>query len=83
MEDGALIVRIADRGPGIPPSEASRIFEPFERLNNRVNEGASGAGLGLTIARELAQSMGGRLGLLDQAPGAAFELRLPMGKGSP
>jgi signal transduction histidine kinase len=83
MENGELIIRLTDRGPGIPRSEASRIFEPFERLSSRVNEGSSGAGLGLTVARELAHSLGGQLCLLDHAPGASFELRLPIRKGTP
>ena len=83
MENGELSIRISDRGHGIPRSEASRVFEPFERLNNRVNEGSSGAGLGLTIARDLAHSMGGQLRLLDNSQGASFELRLPMKKGRP
>jgi signal transduction histidine kinase len=83
MENGELSIRICDRGPGIPRSQAARVFEPFERLNNRVNEGSSGAGLGLTIARDLAHSMGGQLRLLDNSQGASFELRLPMKKGRP
>jgi signal transduction histidine kinase len=81
MENGEVIVRVSDHGPGIPRPHASRIFEPFERVNSRVNEGSTGAGLGLSIARDLAQAMGGQLRLLDSAPGASFELRLPIGKG--
>jgi signal transduction histidine kinase len=84
MGNDELIVRVSDRGPGIPPSQAARIFEPFERMDSRVNEGSTGAGLGLAIARELAQLMGGDLRLLESAQGALFELCLPivpMGNG--
>ncbi len=81
MENGELIVCVSDHGPGIPRSHAARIFEPFERVSSRVNEGSTGAGLGLSIARDLAQAMGGRLRLLDSAQGASFELCLPIGKG--
>lgn len=81
MENDELIVRVSDSGPGIPRSHASRIFEPFERVDSRVNEGSTGAGLGLSIARELAQLMGGQLRLLDSARGALFELCLPIGNG--
>ena len=81
MENDELIVRISDLGPGIPRVHASRIFEPFERLDSRVNEGSTGAGLGLSIARDLARLMAGQLCLLDSTQGAVFELRLPMGKG--
>jgi signal transduction histidine kinase len=77
MADGALVVKIADRGPGIPKAAQARIFAPFERVSSRVNEGASGTGLGLAIARDLAQRMGGTLVLLPSESGAVFELRVP------
>ncbi len=77
LADGALAITVADEGPGIAARDAERIFRPFERLNSRVNEGASGTGLGLAIARDLAASMGGTLRLLPSARGAAFELRVP------
>lgn len=79
QQDGAFLLTVRDEGPGIPESDAERIFEPFTRLDDRVNQGVTGTGLGLAIARELAQRMGGTLRLL-QAPlaikGAAFELCL-------
>ena len=56
---------------------AERIFRPFERLDSRVNEGASGTGLGLAIARDLASGMGGSLLLVPSERGASFELRVP------
>jgi signal transduction histidine kinase len=72
-----LVLRAADRGPGVPPAARSRIFEPFERVTNRVSEGATGTGLGLSIARELATLMGGTLQLVPSEQGAVFELRVP------
>ncbi|MEM7012075.1 MAG: HAMP domain-containing sensor histidine kinase, partial [Verrucomicrobiota bacterium] len=74
-----LQILVADRGPGIPPSKSARIFEPFERLSSRVNEGVSGAGLGLAIGRELAERMNGRLDLEtgEDGVGAVFVLTLP------
>ena len=72
-----LIVTVSDDGPGIPPRASKRIFEPFERLDNRVTEGVSGAGLGLAISRDLASNAGGSLRLLPSAQGARFELCLP------
>ena len=77
LENGALIVSIRDQGPGIPSDAAERIFRPFERLDSRVNEGATGTGLGLAIARDLAGSMGGTLRLAPAPRGAHFELRVP------
>ncbi len=75
--DEWFTLTISDEGPGIPADAAERIFRPFERLDSRVNEGASGTGLGLAIARDLATSLGGTLRLLPATRGATFELRLP------
>ena len=77
LADGTLTLRVTDEGPGIPATAAERIFRPFERLDSRVNEGASGTGLGLAIARDLAASMGGSLCLVPSERGACFELRVP------
>ena len=75
--DGCLFVTISDQGPGIPAAEADRVFRPFERLETRVNEGASGTGLGLAIARDLAISMGGSLRLISAGSGASFQVNVP------
>lgn len=72
-----LTVTVTDEGPGISSREAERIFWPFERLDSRINEGASGTGLGLAIARDLAVAAGGSLNLIPSARGASFELRIP------
>ncbi len=72
-------VRVHDDGPGVPPEYAERIFERFVRVDeSRVRNGTGGAGLGLAIARRVAQGHGGRLQLVpDSAAGATFELALP------
>jgi signal transduction histidine kinase len=72
-----LVVSVADEGPGIPAHAAERVFQPFERINNHLTEGATGTGLGLAIARELAHRMGGTLRLMPSTRGATFELRVP------
>jgi signal transduction histidine kinase len=77
LEGETLIVTVSDHGPGIPAEAAERIFRPFERLDSRINEGSTGAGLGLAIARDLAAGMGGSLRLRPSERGASFELRLP------
>ena len=77
--DGELVLRIADRGPGIPASEAARVFEPFERLDSRITEGVSGTGLGLAIARDLATRMAGSVDLESPASGGCvFTVRVPL-----
>jgi len=62
--DESVEVFVEDRGAGIPPAEQERIFEPFVRLDREL----PGAGLGLAIAREQAESQGGRL-TLESEPG--------------
>jgi two-component system sensor histidine kinase KdpD len=76
-----VLVRVVDHGPGIPPGEAERIFEPFQR---GMRDGtARGAGLGLAIARGFAEANGGRVWVESHAgQGAAFVLALPLASAS-
>src|SRR5215472_6186762 len=79
IEDGAdLLIRVRDRGPGIPEDELERVFEPFYRLESSRNRDSGGTGLGLSIARDIAQAHGGSLQLAN-LPGGGLEatLRLP------
>lgn len=69
-------VSVRDFGPGIPPAQHGRIFEPFVRLGDRLSDG-TGTGIGLTIARELMRRHGGELTVEDAQPGARFVLTLP------
>ena len=62
VEDGdALVIRVRDEGPGIPPEELERVFEPFYRVESSRNRDTGGTGLGLSIARDVAQAHGGSL----------------------
>ena len=73
QEEGASLVRVADNGPGVPERARERLFQPFAGSGR-----PEGAGLGLAIARELAQGHGGDLTLSETSPeGAVFLLRLP------
>ncbi len=77
VEAGMAWARVRDRGPGIPPSEKERIFQPFTRLSDSIREGVSGSGLGLSISQELARAHGGDLILEEcSGKGASFLLRL-------
>jgi two-component system, OmpR family, sensor histidine kinase KdpD len=70
-------ITVADRGPGVPVGEEERIFEPFYRPGGRFDSGA-GAGLGLSIARRMAEAQGGTVRYAPRADGGSvFELRLP------
>ena len=79
QQDGQqLRITVQDHGPGIPQRDRERVFRPFYRLGERLDEGASGAGIGLSIARELARLHGGELRLRPSTRGACFELQLPL-----
>jgi signal transduction histidine kinase len=72
--DGFARAHVTDQGPGIAPEDQQRIFERFER----AQEGEGGTGLGLTIARRLANSMSGDVSLRSEpGQGARFTLSLP------
>ena len=75
--DGFLEITVSDAGPGIAPRDRRRIFQPFKRLSASSREGATGTGLGMTIALELARAMGGDLQLSNAKVGAHFHLKIP------
>ncbi len=68
---------VRDYGDGISKNERKHIFKPFYRIHDKLTEGVSGTGIGLTIARQQAQHLGGTLEYLDVDQGACFELRIP------
>ena len=75
---GGAVVRVLDRGPGVPPEHRSRIFEKFHRVDDTLTAEKTGAGLGLSIARQLARGLGGELRHLPrEGGGASFILELP------
>jgi signal transduction histidine kinase len=74
-DDGELVIRVRDEGPGIPPAELERVFEPFYRRESSRNRDSGGTGLGLTIARDIAQAHGGTL-TLENRPGGGLEALL-------
>ena len=77
--DGQADIRVNDRGPGVPPAERERIFEPFYRLPG-ASEREGGVGLGLALVKSIAQHHGGRVHC-EARPGggASFVVRLPLG----
>ena len=74
-----IIVRIVDRGPGVPAAEKTRIFEPFYRAPSEVQNGHRGSGLGLAIVRGFVEGNGGRV-WVESLPGqgATLVVELPL-----
>jgi signal transduction histidine kinase len=72
---GSVRVRIRDRGPGIAATEQARVFEPFYRIETSRSRESGGTGLGLTIARNIAEQHGGTIALANP-PGGGLEVTL-------
>lgn len=73
-EDGTVVIDVEDDGPGVPPEQREKVFEPFVRLSD---DGARGAGLGLAAARSIARAHGGDIAILDGDDGALLRVTLP------
>jgi signal transduction histidine kinase len=79
-EGGDMVVfEIVDDGIGVAASEQDKLFEPFSQANVQIGEIYGGAGLGLSIARDLARAMGGDITVQSElGAGAAFSLLVPV-----
>ena len=74
---GRLLIRVVDRGPGIPPAQRDRVFEPFYRAGSE-SAGHRGSGLGLAIVRGFMEANGGRV-WVESLPGqgTSFVVEFP------
>jgi signal transduction histidine kinase len=82
-EGGEAVLVVEDDGPGIPEHDIARMLEPFTRLEASRNSSTGGAGLGLTLARAIADQHGGSLTLANRRDGGETKgltatLRLPL-----
>lgn len=78
-DGGTAIVRIEDDGPGIPERQIAAMMEPFQRGEASRNRATGGAGLGLTLARAIAEQHGGNLNLSNLPEGGLrAEIRIPI-----
>lgn len=77
-EQCMAVLRVSDRGPGVPPDQRERIFEKFYRLPG-ASERSGGVGLGLALVRSIAERHGGSVHCEGrEGGGASFVLRLPL-----
>ena len=75
---GFVVIRVADRGPGIPETDLTRIFERFYRVDKDRSRESGGTGLGLSIVRHLVELHGGQVQAANRRDGGAiFTVRLP------
>ena len=78
IEDGVLVLRVSDHGPGLSEEQARHLGEPFYRSDPSRARHTGGTGLGLYLATLVARAHGGTLVLLNPGePGARFECRIP------
>lgn len=74
-----LVIRVADTGIGIPADQVDSVFESFRQVDGSVTRRFGGTGLGLSISRDLAEAMGGTLGVESElGKGSTFILTLPL-----
>lgn len=81
VQDGngpAVEIRVADRGPGIPPEEQERIFDPFFRGRRAVQDQVHGTGLGLNLVKKIVEAHGGTIEVKSEPmKGTEFVMRIP------
>jgi two-component system sensor histidine kinase KdpD len=73
--NGAVLIEVADRGPGLAPGEERRIFEKFHRAETAATQ--RGAGLGLAICQGIVQAHGGRI-WAENRPGGGVSVRFTL-----
>lgn len=77
-QDGQIILKIKDTGPGVPKNEQTKIFEKFYRATN-VPDGSQGTGLGLAIVKSIVESQHGRIWVESAlGQGSSFFVVLPV-----
>lgn len=72
------VIEVSDTGPGIPPEDLARIFEPFQQLERATTRKAGGTGLGLAVTRRFAELLGGSIEVRSElGAGTVFTVRIP------
>jgi two-component system OmpR family sensor kinase len=79
LEKECAVVRVADRGPGIPPADRERVFDRFYRVDKARSRDRGGSGLGLAVASSLVCAHGGTIALSSEPGPTVFTVSLPLG----
>lgn len=79
-EGGGLVVEVRDRGIGIDPADLPRLFTPFFRTDRSRARGTGGVGLGLTMAKRIAEAHGGTIAV-ESGPGKGTSVRVSVPAG--
>ncbi len=80
LDEGTLVIEVADSGPGIAADDRPRIFEAFYQGRRLQGGPVGGTGIGLSVVQECVQAHGGTVELVDESgyPGAHFRVELPL-----
>ena len=78
LDGDTLELDVIDQGPGIPPAERARIFDPFYQGRHAGAGPVRGTGIGLSVVKEYVFAHGGSVEVLDSRQGAHMRIRLPM-----
>ena len=79
--DGDLVVHVIDDGPGIPPGDREKVFQPFYRLEGSRSRATGGSGLGLAIVAQLCQAHGWQVRLANSSTGGTdAQVVVPLAK---
>ena len=81
-EDRLVIVKVRDRGPGIPRAQLTRVMEPFFRGERELTRTTKGTGIGLALVDGLMRRMGGRVSLRNH-PQGGLEVTLQLARATP
>jgi two-component system phosphate regulon sensor histidine kinase PhoR len=77
-EGGGVALTVKDHGPGVARRDQARIFEPFERADDRLSRATEGSGIGLSLVQHVARAHGGRARVQSEpGGGAAFTIWIP------
>jgi signal transduction histidine kinase len=81
---GHVTLWVKDQGPGIPPVEQHRIFEPFYRLGSELRRETQGVGIGLSIVKHIVEAHHGVITVASEAgQGSRFTIQLPVAQNPP